>query len=159
MSLNQDDILKLTFLKRVIEKEIDLVEYAAQEAFAESLEISKIEALDKYPELALKFEAFTSRFCRLQDTVGDKMLPAVLKMLEEPKSPVLDNLNKAESYGWLASAQEWLALRQLRNQMVHEYIEDSELFLSALVTAYNNIETLKQFGYALIAQVDKRIKV
>ncbi|MEQ9394231.1 hypothetical protein [Haliea sp.] len=34
---------------------------------------------------------------------------------------------KAEKLGWLDSADEWMTFRKLRNQMVHEYIEDRAL--------------------------------
>ncbi len=33
-------------------------------------------------------------------------------------------LDKAEKIGVLPSVEQWLELRQLRNQMTHEYIED-----------------------------------
>ena len=40
----------------------------------------------------MKVEAFVSRFCRLQDTLGDKLLPALLKALGEPDRALLINL-------------------------------------------------------------------
>lgn len=155
MRLSTEVISRLSFLVRVVQKEIELVEYAGSEAFLHGLDQTQIQNLDTNPNLALKLEAFTSRFCRLQDTVGDKLLPALLAAMQEPKAPFLDNLNKAESFGWLDSVEDWVALRQLRNQMVHEYIEDPVLFYSAITSAYNHILTLKRFGDNLIRQVEE----
>jgi hypothetical protein len=53
--------------------------------------------------------AFVSRFGRLQDTVGDKLLPALLSALAEPVGPAIDNLDKAEKLGLLESARHCVA--------------------------------------------------
>jgi len=105
--------------------------------------------------MALRVEAFTSRFCRLQDTLGDKFLPALLKSLGEPERALLINLEKAEKYGWLNSADNWIALRQLRNQMIHEYIEDANTLFDALSTANSNTDKLKNFARSLEQQASK----
>lgn len=76
---------RLKFLSRVIDKEIKHLNYAAQQVFDPALPFQAVETLDSNPELAMKVEAFTSRFCRLQDTLGDKLLPALLIALGEPK--------------------------------------------------------------------------
>ncbi len=55
------------------------------------------------------------------------------------------NAGKAEKYGWLESSEQWIALRQLRNQMIHEYIENAQTLYDALTTAYANLKTLEQF--------------
>lgn len=41
---------------------------------------------------------------RLQDTVGDKFVPALLQALEEPIGAVVDNLDRAERLGWITFA-------------------------------------------------------
>lgn len=146
---------RLEFLTRIALKEIDLVEYAMAEAFDESFTLAKAKNLESLPELALKLEAFSSRFCRLQDTVEDKLLPALLSALGEKKSPFLTNLNKAEQYQWLDSAEYWVELRQLRNQMVHEYIEDAQQFYSAISEAKKGFITLRAFAQALILETRK----
>ena len=82
--------------------------------------------------LAERLDAFVSRFGLLQDTVGDKLIPALLSALAEPVGPVAENLDRAERFGFIESADTWLASRKLRNQMVHEYIEDLTVLSSAL---------------------------
>ncbi len=148
---------RLAFLKRVTLKEIEHLDFAALTVFKKPFTIEIVRSLDENKAFAMDVEAFISRFCRLQDTLGDKLLPALLKSLGEPEKALLINLDKAEKYGWLASSDQWIALRQLRNLMIHEYIEDPEVFLDALTTAYNNIGVLKQFAKSLLNQVDELI--
>jgi hypothetical protein len=143
---------RLSFLTRVVDKEIRHLEYTALQVFNDALTYEAIESLDTNPELALRVEAFTSRFCRLQDTLGDKLLPALLKALGEPDRALLINLDKAEKYGWLESTDQWVALRQLRNQMIHEYIENARTLYDAISTAAANIDMLKRFAAKLVEQ-------
>lgn len=136
---------RLRFLSRVVKKEVKHLDYAANQVFGGQLTYEAVKALDTTPDLAMRVEAFSSRFCRLQDTLGDKLLPALLKALGEPDRALLINLDKAEKYGWLESSEQWIALRQLRNQMIHEYIENAQTLYDALTTAYANLKTLVQF--------------
>ncbi|MGM1053162.1 MAG: hypothetical protein ACQEXO_12270 [Pseudomonadota bacterium] len=154
MKLPAETQERLAFLVRVVIKEITHLEYAANQAFTPPLTLETVAGLDSHPALALKLEAFTSRFCRLQDTLGDKLLPALLKALGEPASALLINLNKAEKYGWLASVDQWISLRQLRNKMIHEYIEDANILHASLVTAHEHLPVLEHFATQLMAQVE-----
>lgn len=155
MNLAPETQARLAFLVRVVDKEIKHLDYADSQAFSPSLSLKAVEGLDENPELALRLEAFTSRFCRLQDTLGDKLLPALLDALGEPVKALLINLDKAEKYGWLESGEEWLSLRQLRNKMIHEYIEDADILHSSLVTAHERLDVLKKFAGNLTSQVQQ----
>lgn len=155
MKTSTDVQERLKFLQRVIKKEIDHLNYAAEQVFAETLTLNAVKTLDANREFAMQVEAFTSRFCRLQDTLGDKLLPALLSALGEPERALLINLDKAEKYGWLDSTDRWMAIRQLRNLMIHEYIEDPMTLLDALTSAYTNITVLTHFADRLSAQVDE----
>lgn len=155
MNLLPETQERLNFLVRVVSKEIKHLDYADSQAFGASLTLERVEKLEQDPALALTLEAFTSRFCRLQDTLGDKLLPALLNALGEPANALLINLNKAEKYGWLDSAEEWISLRQLRNKMIHEYIEEAVILHSALTTAHQKVEVLKVFAENLMLQVQQ----
>lgn len=67
-----------------------------------------------------RVDAFVARFGRLQDLLGDKLLPAWLRSMEEGVGAVLENLDRAERLGLIDGADDWLAVRKLRNVMVHE---------------------------------------
>ena len=43
--------------------------------------------------------------------------------------------------GWLESADAWMAMRKLRNQMVHEYVEDPTVLCDAMETAHGYVAT------------------
>lgn len=96
------------------------------------------------------------RFGRLQDTIGDKLLPALLGALGETPGPAVDNLDRAERWGWIPSADDWLAIRKLRNQMVHEYIEDPEVLADALQRGHEFVPTLGQVAQTMQKEIKKR---
>ncbi|MCL7928599.1 hypothetical protein [Halomonas llamarensis] len=77
MKLAADTQARLLFLARVVEKEIKHLDYADNQVFSPPLTLETVINLEQNPALALKIEAFSSRFCRLQDTLGDKWLPAL----------------------------------------------------------------------------------
>jgi hypothetical protein len=156
MTLNPDEQLRLAFLIRVIKKEQQHLLQTDARLFATPLTKEKLAELEQNIGLAEQLDAFASRFGRLQDNVGDKLLPAVLLALGEKKGPVLDNLNKAEKFGWLSSSADWIAARQLRNKMVHEYIEDPELLAASFNVAHQFIQLLQNFSQQLIEAVESR---
>lgn len=137
MSYPEPLLQRLLFLIRVIKKEINHLNYSSYKIFHQTLTLERIVRLDSDPEFAEQLEAFTSRFCRLQDSLGDKLLPIWLESLGEPKRSVIDNLDKAAQLGIRVDADEWLMIRQLRNKMVHEYIEAPEILLEALLAVHD----------------------
>jgi len=154
--LKKDLRERLNFLVRVVTKEIRHLEYSTAQVFRIPFTPERAALLTTDQILAEKVEAFVSRFCRLQDTLGDKLLPVWLQCLEEKTGAVIDNLDRAEKLGVLASADKWLEIRQLRNQMIHEYI-DSPLILSNAIGEAGRFQTqLISFANALIDDACKR---
>lgn len=94
-----------------------------------------LDKLEPGSPLAINIEAFAARFARLQDHLGEKLLPRLLLLLGEIPGPVLDTLNRAERLGIVEDALEWLAWRKLRNRLVHEYFQEVEPFVEALSQA------------------------
>ena len=124
---------RLGFLFRVVEREAAHLRFTADGVFSEPFTVERARALADMPRDAERVEAFVARFARLQDTVGDKLIPAMLGALGEPLRAAVDNLDRAERLGWVASVDEWMAARQLRNRMVHEYVEDPKLLCTSLM--------------------------
>ena len=56
----------------------------------------------------------------------------------------LDNLLRAEKLGWIESTQIWIELRELRNRLVHEYMESTDDLLSALQQALQGVHVLSE---------------
>lgn len=135
--MNQANLERLKFLQRVVLKEIVHLQYSSQHVFDGRNFDIKIAKIDEDPVFSQVVEAYSSRFCRLQDTIGDKLLPACLEALQEPTKAAIDNLDKAEKLRFLDSVESWIEVRQLRNKMVHEYIESIEILSEALKIAHN----------------------
>ena len=122
---------RLLFLARVVEREASYLEDTDGRLFAEPMTPERASILSADAVLAERVDAFVARFARLQDTLGDKLLPALLRWLGERPGPFIDNLNAAERLGWVGNAAGWFELRRLRNQMIHEYVEDLTVLVDA----------------------------
>lgn len=94
-------------------------------------------------------EAFIGKFSRMQDTLVDKLLPQYLTAVGEKTGSALDNLNRAERLGLLGNADQWLAMRHLRNRLVHEYVEDKADLAAALNLARRMIDELLVAGQTI----------
>ena len=119
-------------LLEITEKEVFYFQQSKIRVINSNIDIEWIEALDQNPQNSEMLDAFVARFSRLQDTIGDKLLPAILKLNLEPVGSQLDNLFRAEKLGWIDSADQWIELRGLRNSLVHEYMTSPEKLLFAL---------------------------
>ena len=127
MTLNENDCSRIVSVVHNLKKQLKHLSYSQQQVFSVPFSLQKAQSLLIDEVLAEKVEAFTSRFCRFQDTIGDKLLPLWLKALGETISANIDNLDKAEKLGVLESADRWFEIRQLHNRMVHEYVDDIQL--------------------------------
>ncbi len=105
-------------------------------------EPGRLGGLDVNPEDAERLEAFVSRFGRMQDTVGEKLLPRWLEYMAERPGPLIDVLNRAERLGVLDKAAGWMTARQLRNRLVHEYVDSIEDLAAALRGAQQSVPML-----------------
>lgn len=125
------EYLRLLSLLEVVRRELGWLLRAERRLFAHHLDETWFSNLEQDDAAAETLEAFVSRFARLQDNLGDKLIPACLRALAERTGSALDNLNRAEKLGLLWSAREWLAARTLRKRMVHEYaLPATDLILS-----------------------------
>lgn len=78
------------------------------------------------------------------------ILSAWLKAVQEAPETALENLDKAEKLGLVASADAWLATRKLRNLMVHEYLQNTEALFEALTAAHRAVPMLADTCQTLI---------
>ena len=146
----------MIFLTRVVRKECRHLVSTDQRLFALPFSVNRAVSLETDLELAEQVEAFVGRLGRLQDTLGDKLLPLLLAALGEAPGAAIDNLDRAERLGLLESADAWLHMRQIRNQMVHEYVEDLTVLVSALQTAHEFVAVLIAAAHKLTAEIEQR---
>jgi len=156
MTINETTQLKLNFLSRVAQKELKHLLFSHKQVFYEPFTAERAKHLLTDEFLAEKVEAFSSRFCRYQDMLGDKLLPLWLELVGEKQKTFLDDLNRLEKLGIIDSAENWLQLRGLRNKMVHEYIESLELLASALNQAAKHITFLQSSMDRVLSDLDSR---
>lgn len=156
MKILPQQLSRLQFLTRVVHKECLHLLTTDSRLFAAPFTSTQASQLETDADLAERVEAFVGRFSRLQDTVGDKLLPVLLDVLGEKPTSVIDNLDRAERLGWITSADEWMTIRNLRNQMIHEYVEDLTVLTSALQTGHTFVPTLIAAADKLIAETEKR---
>lgn len=149
--------LRLQFLSRVVVKERDHLLITDQRLFQTSFDLDRVKQMDTDIDLSERVDAFVGRFSRLQDTVGDKLLPQLLTVLGEKVESVIDNLDRAEKLGFLDSSDEWMSIRNLRNQMIHEYIEDPLILLSALQGGHNYVPTLEKVVNKILSEIERRL--
>jgi hypothetical protein len=123
-------------------KEAVHLHYSHTTLFALEIDLLWVENLAQRPELAEKVEAFISRFGRLQDHLGEKLIPRYAQLAGEQYKTQIDVLNFAERAGILVSADEFLAARKLRNALVHEYMQDTQDFLDSLHLARQSSQML-----------------
>lgn len=156
MTMEPRIALRLKFLARVVRKECQHLESTDGRLFAGVFTLAQAAQLEADPDLAERVEAFVGRFGRLQDTIGDKLLPLLLAAMGEKISAAIDNLDRAERLGLLQSADEWMTMRNLRNQMVHEYVEDLLVLTSALQSGHDFVPALVAGANKMIAEIESR---
>lgn len=69
---------------------------------------------------------------------------------------MIDNLDKAERFGYVDSADEWITMRKLRNQMIHEYIEDPAILANALQSSHGYVATLLATADRMLDEIASR---
>lgn len=134
------------------QKEAAHLRYSQRTLFAQPIDTMWVEQLGLQEELAEKVEAFVSRFGRLQDHIGEKLIPRFAALLGETPKSMLDVLAYAEKMQWIDNAEVFLGSRKLRNLLVHEYMSDPQLFLQALSTAREATDMLFHTVEAIEAQ-------
>jgi len=134
-------------------KEAGHLHYSQSTLFALPIDLAWVQALRNRPDLAEKVEAFVSRFGRLQDQLGDKLLPRFAALVGENSKTVLDALAVAEKTDLLVSADAFIAARKLRNALVHEYMHDAQTFLESLFEA----QQACQMFFAVIQKAEAEI--
>jgi hypothetical protein len=156
MILSPSDLQRLGFLSRVSRKEARHLSATTERLFSDPFTAERAATLETDPDLAERVDAFVSRFGRLQDTLGDKLLPALLAALGEPVAAAIDNLDRAERLGLIPSADQWMQMRKLRNQMIHEYVEDPLVLADAIESAGRQVPVLLDVAARLDAEMAGR---
>jgi hypothetical protein len=126
---------------------------------------AKCNGIGEKPEYNLEeqesFEALTARFSRATDILTQKAFKTLFALLQENVKTKIDAANLAEKLEIVKDADILLNIRELRNQIAHEYVRHNlnALFMDTL--RYGPalkviVENLKNYTKSNLA--DKRIK-
>lgn len=143
---------KLRLLAETVLAETEHLQITDGRLFALPMTSERAATLRTDIDLAERVDAFVARFGRLQDTVADKLRPVLLDWLAEPVSAAIDNLNRAERLGWIASVDSWLEARRLRNRMIQEYVRNPADLALALTSAHAAVPLLAAAATAMAAR-------
>ena len=120
------NIEKNQILTDLLQNEWELLQSAV---FTLQLSINKCHTIGlkenySFEELE-SFDSLTSKFNRTSDIFTQKVLRTVWMLLHEPFIPFIDMVNKGEKILLLRSADAIIEIRDLRNQIAHEYIPEA----------------------------------
>ena len=97
-------------------------------------------------------DAFIFRYIKLQDFMSEKLFRQLLESIGEYKDSMslLDVLDKLEKLQLIDSADEWIAIRKLRNQLTHEYPDNQMEILAGIRVALVYFASMKQILHSII---------
>ena len=115
----------LIHLKRLFfaEEKIKIF-FPLTENFVSDIKDEQVEHIDQ----------FIYRFMKLQDCIGLRLFPSLLENLQEDfkNRPFIDLLNRLEQLEIIDSVNLWQELRELRNNIAHEYPDNTDENTAAL---------------------------
>ena len=112
--------------KRLLQKELRLLEDARQVLDYSFAKCSRIGIKSEYsPEELESFESLCSRFARLSDIMTQKIFRLLAEIALEHPGTVRDRINRAEKWNLVESAERFVAIRIVRNDIAHEYMPEA----------------------------------
>lgn len=98
-------------------------------------------------------DQFLFRFSKLQDTIGEKLFKNLLIYLGEEieNKPFIDILNRLEKLEIIESASMWINLRNMRNELSHNYDDEAEEMSIAINKVYENKKVLETIYRNIVA--------
>ncbi len=86
------------------------------------------------------FDSFTSKFARTSDIYSQKILKTIFILLRETPKSFIDKANLAEKLEVIPSAENLISIRDLRNEIAHEYmLEELPRIYKEMFLNYDNL--------------------
>lgn len=129
--INKRDLL----LKNELNNNLDLLNKALDTFLYSYNNCKKIGVKEKYTYEELdKYEALTARFARISDILTQKIMKTVFLLIREDAKTFIDKINMSEKLGIIENSDDLKIIRDLRNEITHEYCKDdiSQIFESIL---------------------------
>jgi hypothetical protein len=110
--------------------------------------LAKCRDIDFSPPISFETEealdALSSKFSRVSDIYTQKVIKTLLFLLREDAPTFLDRMNLCEKLGIISSAEELIAIRDLRNIIAHEYLSENlaEIYREIIQLSNNLIKSI-----------------
>lgn len=87
------------------------------------------------------------RYTKLQDALGAKLFPTIVAHLREDAESltIRDKLDHLERIDAISDAERWQELRELRNQLAHDYEDDAATAVGYLNDVYETSSLLRHY--------------
>lgn len=95
-------------------------------------------------EISISFiDQLIFRFSKLQDTLGESIFPSILILGEEDvkRKTFIDILNRLEELE-IIDRNRWLELREVRNEIAHEYSFNTEEVVGSISDVYEKCDEM-----------------
>lgn len=118
----------------LLEKSINTLDYSYHKCYAIGLKT------EYSPDELESFESLTSRFARTADILTQKVIRSLLIYLQEDTQTFFDMANALEKFGIIENANTIVEIRELRNEISHEYNEDDiHVIFNEVFDQYNQL--------------------
>ena len=134
---------KLNKIINACEKHLQRLQYAKDE-LKNIFPLTQQSYQDLSQEEIQAMDQFIYRFSKLQDTIGEKLIKMVFSLYEEniEKFTFIDILNRLEKADIL-TRKEWTELRDIRNELSHNYEDEPMESAIVLNKVYEKEEVLE----------------
>ena len=106
----------------------------------QKINLDKVEKIQEIEWEAQKdIESLTARFARLSDIHSQKFLRLVDRIEAEMDGSIIDSFNRAEKRQLIDSAEDFINIRDTRNDIAHEYVPEALLNIFRDVIKYTPI--------------------
>jgi hypothetical protein len=127
---------KLNDLKAVLKNNLDMLIQSGETLSMSWKKCCTIELTDQMTfEETESFDSLTSKFARSADLLTQKVLRTVLILHGERPDSFLDKIYFAEKLKIISSADRVIEIRDLRNTIAHEYVNERLIELYVYVLA------------------------
>jgi hypothetical protein len=144
--INQEEILK----KRLLKLKIHYSALREYKLYIEKM-LSEKDIYDEAIFLELQtyekavLEAYLKRFASIQDFLGDKIFNLLFQVAGINCSKMSEVLYNAEREKIIDSLQNWIELREIRNELEHDYPDKLRKALEDLKFCVNSFDLLETY--------------
>lgn len=138
MTANERVLLKEQWV--LLEKSAEVLRYSMQRCI-------EIQHQQSFSNQDLeRFESLTGRFARLSDLLIQKIFRLIDRLDLEDQGSVRDRIHRAEKKGLIASAEQFILIRELRNTIAHDYdpVATEQIFATVLAFCPDLLETVER---------------